>query len=52
MPNAEIAPLEADSRVEYFNYDNSRTRDILGINFRSLEDMVKDTIPTLQAVGA
>ncbi|KAI4189080.1 MAG: hypothetical protein LQ348_003847 [Seirophora lacunosa] len=45
--NREIA-----DNIQYFNYDNSRTRDILGINFRSLEDMVKDTIPTLQAVGA
>ncbi|KAL8890212.1 MAG: hypothetical protein Q9215_002596 [Flavoplaca cf. flavocitrina] len=36
----------------YFEYDNSRTKDILGINFRSVKDMVKDTIPTLQAIGA
>ncbi|KAL8948740.1 MAG: hypothetical protein Q9222_005093, partial [Ikaeria aurantiellina] len=37
---------------EYFDYDNSRTKDILGIKFRSLKDMVNDTIPTLQAIGA
>ncbi|KAL8786761.1 MAG: hypothetical protein Q9213_002582 [Squamulea squamosa] len=36
----------------YFEYDNSRTKNILGVNFRSLRDMVKDTIPTLQAIGA
>ncbi|KAL8729058.1 MAG: hypothetical protein Q9166_004975 [cf. Caloplaca sp. 2 TL-2023] len=36
----------------YFGYDNSRTKDILGIKFRTLKDMVKDTIPTLQAIGA
>ncbi|KAL8733537.1 MAG: hypothetical protein Q9181_003536 [Wetmoreana brouardii] len=36
----------------YFEYDNSRTKDVLGIHFRSLMDMVKDTIPTLKAIGA
>ena len=44
--------LFADDFVGYFEYDNSRTKDILGINFRSVKDMVKDTIPTLQAIGA
>ncbi|KAL9011086.1 MAG: hypothetical protein Q9180_009228, partial [Flavoplaca navasiana] len=42
----------ADDFVGYFEYDNSRTKDILGVNFRSVKDMVKDTIPTLQAIGA
>lgn len=42
----------ADDSAEYFKYDNSRSREVLGIDFRSLKDMVKDTIPTLQAVGA
>ncbi|KAL8845655.1 MAG: hypothetical protein Q9221_009181 [Calogaya cf. arnoldii] len=36
----------------YFGYDNSQTKDVLGIDFRSVKDMVKDTIPTLQAIGA
>lgn len=44
--------LFADNFVGYFEYDNSRTKDILGVNFRSVKDMVKDTIPTLQAIGA
>lgn len=35
-----------------FKYDNSRTREILGIEFRSLKDMLKDTIPTMKAIGA
>lgn len=38
--------------TEYFKFDNSRTKEILGIDFRSVKDMVKDTIPTLQAIGA
>ncbi|KAL8691714.1 MAG: hypothetical protein Q9218_003128 [Villophora microphyllina] len=36
----------------YFEYDNSRTKEVLGIEFRSLRDMVKDTVPTLKAIGA
>ena len=41
----------ADDFVGYFEYDNSRAKDILGLSFRSLKDMIKDTIPTLQAIG-
>lgn len=40
------------ARAEHFKYDNSRTKEILGINFRSLKDMIKDTVPTFQAIGA
>ncbi|KAL8971113.1 MAG: hypothetical protein Q9183_001209 [Haloplaca sp. 2 TL-2023] len=36
----------------HFEYDNSRTKKILGVDFRTLKEMVKDTIPTLQAIGA
>ena len=38
--------------AEHFKYDNSRTKEILGINFRSLKDMIRDIVPTLQAIGA
>ncbi|KAL8869022.1 MAG: hypothetical protein Q9174_004582 [Haloplaca sp. 1 TL-2023] len=36
----------------YFDFDNSRTKETLGVEFRSLKEMVKDTIPTLKAIGA
>ncbi|KAI4285644.1 MAG: hypothetical protein L6R38_000468 [Xanthoria sp. 2 TBL-2021] len=49
---SKIATKGGEFPEGYFGYDNSRTKDILGINFRSLKDMVKDTIPTLQAIGA
>ncbi|KAL9017038.1 MAG: hypothetical protein Q9185_005640 [Variospora sp. 1 TL-2023] len=52
LPEVKIAAKGGEFPSEYFKYDNSRTTDILGINFRSLKDMVKDTIPTLQALGA
>ncbi|KAL8972624.1 MAG: hypothetical protein Q9197_002697 [Variospora fuerteventurae] len=52
LPEVKIAAKGGEFPAEYFKYDNSRTRDILGINFRSLKNMVKDTIPTLQALGA
>lgn len=34
-----------------FQYDNSRVKEILGIEFRSLKDTVIDTVKSLQAVG-
>jgi len=33
-------------------YDNSRTKDPLGIQFRSLKESIVDTVKSLQAVGA
>lgn len=35
-----------------FKYDNSRVKEILGIEFRSLRECVVDTVKSLQAVGA
>ena len=35
-----------------YQYDNSRTREILGIEFRSLKESIVDTVKSLQAVGA
>lgn len=34
-----------------FQYDNSRVKEILGIEFRSLKECVVDTVKSLQAVG-
>ncbi|TVY85388.1 Ketoreductase [Lachnellula suecica] len=35
-----------------YKYDNSRTVEVLGIKFRSLEESVVDLVKSLQAVGA
>ncbi|KAI9837155.1 MAG: methylglyoxal reductase (NADPH-dependent) gre2 [Sclerophora amabilis] len=35
-----------------YKYDNSQTVDVLGLNFRSLDDSITDTVKSLQAVGA
>lgn len=35
-----------------FQYDNSRVKEVLGIEFRSLKECVVDTVKSLQAVGA
>ena len=34
-----------------YKYDNSRTKEILGIQFRSLKESIVDTVKSLQAVG-
>ncbi|KAJ9649621.1 Glycine-rich RNA-binding protein 2, mitochondrial [Coniosporium tulheliwenetii] len=36
----------------FYSYDNSRSREILGLKFRSIEECVTDTVKSLQAVGA
>ena len=35
-----------------FQYDNSRVKEILGIEFRSLKETIVDAVKSLQAVGA
>ena len=35
-----------------FQYDNSRVKEVLGIEFRSLKECVVDTIKSLKAVSA
>ena len=35
-----------------YKYDNSRTKTVLGIEFRGLKDSIVDTVKSLQAVGA
>ncbi|ERF69361.1 hypothetical protein EPUS_08834 [Endocarpon pusillum Z07020] len=43
---------EGDIQGEVYKYDNSRSRKILGLEYRSLEECVKDTVKSLHAVGA
>jgi nucleoside-diphosphate-sugar epimerase len=35
-----------------YKYDNSRTVNVLGIKFRSLEESIVDLVKSLKAVGA
>lgn len=35
-----------------YGYDNTRTANVLGIQFRSLEDSIVDLVKSLKAVGA
>lgn len=37
---------------EFYGYDNSRTINILGIKYRSMEESVVDTVKSLKDVGA
>ena len=35
-----------------YNFDNSRVKEVLGIEFRSLKESIVDAVKSLQAVGA
>ena len=35
-----------------YQYDNSRVKEVLGIEFRSLKESIVDAVKSLQAVGA
>jgi nucleoside-diphosphate-sugar epimerase len=43
---------QSDMPKDVFKYDNSRSVDILDLKYRSLNECVKDTVRSLQAVGA
>ncbi len=36
----------------HYGYDNSRTREVLGVEFRGLEESVVDTVKSLKELGA
>lgn len=36
----------------FYGYDNSQTRDVLGIQFRGLEESIVDLVKSLKSVGA
>lgn len=38
-------------RIGLYKYDNSRTKEVLGIQFRSLKESIVDTVRSLQALG-
>ena len=35
-----------------YNYDNSRSKEVLGVKYRSLKESVLDTVKTLREIGA
>jgi nucleoside-diphosphate-sugar epimerase len=41
----------SDMPEDVFKYDNSRSVDLLGLTYRSLDECVRDTVKSLQAVG-
>lgn len=50
-------PVKGTKGGEYpeggvYKYDNSRTREVLGIQFTGLKESIVDTVKSLQAVGA
>ncbi|OAL32107.1 hypothetical protein AYO20_08045 [Fonsecaea nubica] len=44
--------IESDRPQDCYQYDNSRSKEVLGLKYRSLEDSVVDTVKSLLAVGA
>jgi len=53
----ELAPglpekLKSDLPEDIYAYDNSRSKEVLGLEYRSLQECVVDTVRSLQAVGA
>ncbi|KAF2101091.1 dihydroflavonol-4-reductase [Rhizodiscina lignyota] len=43
---------ESDLRRDIYGFDNSQTRNILGIEYRPLKQCIIDTVKSLQEVGA
>jgi len=53
----EGLPTEKTSGGDYpeegvYKFDNKRSIDVLGVEYRSLDESIKDTVKSLQAVGA
>ena len=49
LPESALAGGDPPERA--YEYDNSRTREMLGIKFRSLEESIVDTVKSLKEVG-
>lgn len=51
---ADKLPAKIDTSLpeDVYGYDNSRSKQLLGIEYRKLEDTVTDTVKSLLAVGA
>ena len=56
-PQTKDLPSDSTPGGDYpkdgvYSYDNSRTKEVLGIQFKSLHDSIKDTVKSFQSVGA
>ncbi|MCJ1357744.1 MAG: methylglyoxal reductase (NADPH-dependent) gre2 [Icmadophila ericetorum] len=51
LPNGEALKEGEMPKEEMFSYDNSRSKEVLGVTYRSLKECVVDTVKSLQAVG-
>lgn len=53
---AQLPPVDAPGgdfpEGGLYEYDNSRTKELIGGKFRTLEESVVDTVKSLQSVGA
>lgn len=45
------AEIKSDIPADVFQIDNSRSKEVLGLNYRPLKQCVIDTVKSLQAVG-
>lgn len=52
LPPANDMKGGLDPKEGLYKYDNSRSRELLGIQYRSLTESVVDTVKSLLAVGA
>lgn len=57
FPNQKDIPTETTPGGEfpaegYAKFDNSRSKEVLGLQYHSLEQTIVDTVKSLQAVGA
>jgi nucleoside-diphosphate-sugar epimerase len=46
------ADIKSDLPEDVYGYDNTQSRQVLGIDYRSLEDSIVDTVKSLLATGA
>ncbi|OAP59771.1 hypothetical protein AYL99_04773 [Fonsecaea erecta] len=44
--------IESDMPQDIYQYDNSRSKEVLGLKYRSLEESVVDTVKSLLQLGA
>jgi len=46
------AEIKSDKPEDVYGYDNTRSKEVLGLKYRSLEDSITDTVKSLLEVGA
>lgn len=51
-PKLPSKDIESDFPKNIFEIDNNRSKEVLGLKYRSLKETVSDTVSSLQAVGA